>query len=95
MLASAYRGSINATATVADAARALVAAARGAGIRRIVVVGGSGILEVAPGVQLADTPGFSDILKPYRWRIRTRWMYFTKRATSIGMADPAPMSRVL
>jgi uncharacterized protein len=64
VLASAYRGSINATATVADAARALVAAARGAGIRRIVVVGGSGILEVAPGVQLADTPGFSDILKP-------------------------------
>jgi putative NADH-flavin reductase len=39
------------------------AAARRAGVRRLVVVGGAGSLEVAPGVRLIDTPEFPDIYK--------------------------------
>lgn len=46
-------------------ARALLAAGRGvlgglrkAGVRRLVVVGGAGSLEVAPGVRLIDTPHY-------------------------------------
>ena len=38
--------------------RALVAAVRKAGVPRLLVVGGAGSLEVAPGVQLLDTPDF-------------------------------------
>jgi putative NADH-flavin reductase len=42
------------------AARALVAGARSAGIRRLIVVGGAGSLEVAPGLQAVDSPGFPE-----------------------------------
>jgi putative NADH-flavin reductase len=44
-------------------AESLIAGARSSGVRRIVVVGGAGSLEVAPGVQLVDTPDF-----PAAWR---------------------------
>jgi putative NADH-flavin reductase len=33
-------------------------------VRRLVIVGGSGSLEVAPGVRLLDTPEFNDEWKP-------------------------------
>ncbi|QXJ25195.1 NAD(P)H-binding protein [Actinomadura graeca] len=53
-----------------EAAGPLVAAGRGtlaglrsAGVRRLVVVGGAGSLEVAPGVRLVDTPEFPDLYK--------------------------------
>lgn len=38
----------------------IIAASKGAGVRRLLVVGGAGGLEVAPGVQLLDTPKFPD-----------------------------------
>jgi uncharacterized protein len=37
---------------------------RRAGVRRLVVVGGSGSLEVAPGQRLLDSPGFPPAWKP-------------------------------
>jgi putative NADH-flavin reductase len=43
--------------------RAIQLAVKKAGIRRLLVVGGAGSLEVAPGVQLVDTPGFPDQYK--------------------------------
>lgn len=48
--------------TVIGAARSLIAGLRSAGVRRLVVVGGAGSLEVAPGVRLQDTPEF-----PAQW----------------------------
>jgi putative NADH-flavin reductase len=44
--------------------RKLCDAVRAAGVRRLLVVGGAGSLEVAPGVQLVDTPDFRDEWKP-------------------------------
>ena len=44
-------------------AATLIAAARQAGVKRVIVVGGAGSLEVAPGVALVDTPEFPDIYK--------------------------------
>ena len=38
--------------------RSIIAAAKQAGASRLLVVGGAGSLEVAPGQQLLDTPGF-------------------------------------
>ncbi len=56
---SAYGpGGAGAPQTVVDAARALIEGLGRAGVRRLVVVGGAGGLEVAPGVQLVDTPEF-------------------------------------
>lgn len=49
---------------VLDAARGLLEGLRKADVRRLVVVGGAGSLEVSPGVQLADTPQFPVAWKP-------------------------------
>lgn len=43
--------------------RSIIAAAKQAGVPRLLVVGGAGSLEVAPGVQLVDTPEF-----PAQWK---------------------------
>jgi putative NADH-flavin reductase len=50
--------------TLADVARSLTDGARQAGVRRAVVVGGAGSLEVAPGTRLVDTPDFPGEWKP-------------------------------
>jgi len=46
-----------------DVARSEISAAKKAGVKRLITVGGAGSLEVAPGVQLVDTPQF-----PEQWR---------------------------
>jgi putative NADH-flavin reductase len=43
--------------------RSIIAATRQADVRRLLVVGGAGSLEVAPGVQLLDTPGFPEMYR--------------------------------
>lgn len=43
--------------------RSIIAAVKTAGVPRLLVVGGAGGLEVAPGVQLLDTPEF-----PAQWK---------------------------
>lgn len=43
--------------------RAIINATRAAGVPRLLVVGGAGSLEVAPGVQVIDTPQF-----PAEWK---------------------------
>jgi len=40
--------------------RSIIEATRQAGVARLLVVGGAGSLEVAPGVQVVDTPDFPD-----------------------------------
>ncbi len=44
--------------------RSIIEATRRAGVPRLLVVGGAGSLEVAPGVQLLDTPDFPAAYKP-------------------------------
>ncbi len=45
-------------------AKAIIAATKKAGIRRLLVVGGAGSLEIDLGVQVIDQPGFPDEWKP-------------------------------
>ena len=49
--------------SLALAAKALIRGARDAGVKRLLVVGGAGSLEVAPGKRLMDAPGFPDAYK--------------------------------
>lgn len=42
----------------------LIAAVRASGVKRYLVVGGAGSLEVAPGLRLIDTPDFPEAYKP-------------------------------
>lgn len=51
-------------ASLVDAARALIAGARTANVKRLIFVGGAGSLEVSPGTKLLDTPGFPAPYKP-------------------------------
>jgi len=44
--------------------RSVVGAAKSAGVKRLLVVGGAGSLEVAPGSALIDTPNFPAVAKP-------------------------------
>jgi putative NADH-flavin reductase len=46
-----------------EMAKSIIAASKQAGVKRLIAVGGAGSLEVAPGVQLVDTPDF-----PESWR---------------------------
>ncbi|MDE1184596.1 NAD(P)-dependent oxidoreductase [Paraburkholderia sp.] len=63
VVASAYAPPMNDLATLTVASKALVEGVRAAGLKRVVVVGGAGSLEVAPGKQLVDVDGFPDAYK--------------------------------
>lgn len=97
VLASAYGPQIGAESTLVDVGDALIAAAREAGIPRVVVVGGAGSLEVAPGVQLVDIPDFPaaykpvalahrDALKRYQAADDLAWTFFSP-AAEIGPGE--------
>lgn len=55
---SAYAAPEDATQQLADATKSLLSALEQAGVRRFLMVGGAGNLEVAPGVPIVDTPKF-------------------------------------
>ena len=57
-LVSAYAPPEDATHLLADATRSLLSALERTGVRRFLMVGGAGNLEVAPGVPIVDTPHF-------------------------------------
>jgi putative NADH-flavin reductase len=48
---------------LAEATKALVAGVRRAGAPRIIVVGGAGSLEISPGLEIVDSPGFPEAYK--------------------------------
>jgi len=51
-------------ASLLDAARAITSGLKTARVQRLLIVGGAGSLEVAPGVRLIDNPQFPDAWKP-------------------------------
>lgn len=55
---------ISASRFVDSDAATLIAAAKQAGVKRLLVVGGAASLEVAPGKILFDAPGFPEAYKP-------------------------------
>jgi putative NADH-flavin reductase len=60
---SAYAPPQGEEETLLTATRSLLTGLNAAGISRLIVVGGAGSLEVAPGVQLVDTPEFPEAWK--------------------------------
>lgn len=63
-IVSAYGAPHDDPRRIIDAAHALIAGTRKAGVSRLLIVGGAGGLEVAPGVRLVDTPDFPELWKP-------------------------------
>jgi len=60
---SAYGAPHESPQTLLDATRSLIQGVGKADVKRLIMVGGAGSLEVAPGVQLVDTPNF-----PAAWK---------------------------
>ena len=60
---SAYKAPDSEPEAVVAATRALLTGLAKAGVKRVIVVGGAGSLEVAPGLQLVDAPDF-----PVAWK---------------------------
>jgi len=54
---------ISALRFVSADVKALIVAIKQAGVKRLLVVGGAGSLEVEPGKMLVDTPGFPEAYK--------------------------------
>lgn len=76
VVASAYAPPQDDLATLTKASHALVGGVRAAGLKRLVVVGGAGSLEVAPGTQLVDTDGFPDAYKGIALAHRDAFDYY-------------------
>lgn len=87
---SAYGPRHGQEAEMQAVAQGLVAAVQQAGVKRLLVVGGAGSLEVAPGLQLVDAPSFPEAWKPiaqahgealavYR-KAELDWTYFSPAA---------------
>jgi putative NADH-flavin reductase len=69
-------GNFEHTTFLADAAKALIAGLVQADVKRLLFLGGAGTLEVAPGVQLVDSPGFPDAWKGIALAHRDAWEIF-------------------
>jgi putative NADH-flavin reductase len=91
-------GSTGAAPRLVDAARGLIAGLKEAGVKRLIVVGGAGSLEVAPGVALMDAPGFPaaylpeategrDSLNVYRTEAQGLDWTFVSPAAEIGPGE--------
>lgn len=76
VVASAFAPPRDDASIVLKATHALVEGVRAAGLKRLVVVGGAGSLEVAPGKQLVDTEGFPDIYKAVALAHRDALAYY-------------------
>ncbi|NIE65111.1 NAD(P)-dependent oxidoreductase [Burkholderia sp. Ax-1719] len=76
VVASAYAPPMSQLDDLQTASRALVDGTRAAGLKRLVVVGGAGSLEVAPGQQLVDTEGFPAAYKPIALAHRDAYAYY-------------------
>ncbi|HZZ05362.1 NAD(P)-dependent oxidoreductase [Paraburkholderia sp.] len=76
VVASAFAPPQGDLAALTRATHGLVDGVRAAGLKRLVVVGGAGSLEVAPGKQLVDTDGFPDAYKPIALAHRDAFDYY-------------------
>jgi len=92
VVVSAYSNTHGAPAsTIAEVAVPLINGLKQAHVKRLIVVGGAGSLEVSPGVQLVDTPDFPEAykapalahreaLKIYRQEKDLEWTYISPAA---------------
>lgn len=76
VVASAYAPPQDDLGAITKATQALVEGVRAAGLKRLVVVGGAGSLEVAPGKQLVDSDGFPDAYKAIALAHREAFDYY-------------------
>lgn len=89
---SAYNATQGApVSTIAEVSVPLINGLKQANVKRLIIIGGAGSLEVAPGVQAVDTPDFPaeykaaslaqrEALKAYRNEKELEWTYLSPAA---------------
>ena len=80
--------------SLAAAARALIAGVREAGKRRLLIVGGAGSLEVAPGQALMDQPGFPQAYRAEAQEAREALAVLRQEATGLDWTFLSPAAEV-
>jgi uncharacterized protein len=75
---------------VIAAAEALIAGAQEAGVRRLLVVGGAGSLEIAPGLQEVDRPDFPPHVRSQSLAQREALAIFRSRADGLDWTYISP-----
>lgn len=76
------------------AAHALIAGTRKAGVKRLLFVGGAGSLEVAPGKQLVDQPGFPEIYRAESLDGRAALAVFRAEAGGLDWTYLSPAAEI-
>ncbi len=76
------------------AARSLLAGLRKAGVKRLLVVGGAGSLEVGPGQALVDQPAFPDAYKPEALAQREALQVFRAEAGDLEWTYLSPAAEI-
>jgi putative NADH-flavin reductase len=87
---SAYAPPPDSIGNLLAGTRNLIEALPLVGVKRLLVVGGAGSLEVAPGVQLVDTPGFPAAWKPYGNVHRDALQILREQASAIDWTSFSP-----
>lgn len=79
---------------VVSAAHALLDGLARAGVKRLLVVGGAGSLEVAPGVQMVDSPDFPTAWKPVALAHRDALEVYRNAQTNIDWTYISPAAMI-
>jgi putative NADH-flavin reductase len=85
-------GSANVTIS---GATALIEGAQKAGLRRLLVVGGAGSLEIAPGLQEVDAPDFPARIKSRSLAQRDALAIFRSRANNLDWTYISPPKTIV
>jgi uncharacterized protein len=80
--------------SLSAAARALLTGARKASVKRLIVVGGAGSLEVAPGKRLMDAPGFPDAYKAEAKEGADSLDVYRAEGTGVGWTFLSPAAEI-
>ncbi len=86
-----YKQGVNPPSTIVEVATPLLNGLKQASVKRLLIVGGAGSLEICPGKQLVDTPDFPeaykasalaqrDALKIYQKEKAIEWTYLSPAA---------------
>src|SRR6185436_13691801 len=75
-------------------ARAVIAGLRRAGVKRVLFVGGAGSLEVAPGQQLVDQPGFPEAYKAEALERREALAVWRREAGGLDWTFLSPAAEI-
>jgi len=73
--------------------RMIINGVKKAGVKRLLVVGGAGSLEVAPGIQLVDTPEFPEQWKPGSLATR-QVLYLLRDEAELEWTFPSPSATI-